>query len=282
MKLYSLDVVKSVDVLNRQYVRGQSPLILPLPNPRLAVTANLSVFDHIISARGQYSLPPTHQELINAIRYADYIADTRFISCISNLLQLPRTKMTYSIPFDEFRKSLRNRYRQVVNGKTLRRPPLENECVKCGLPVEVSDDTFLSCCFRRIHMQCGVDDHQCPYCGTSWELLNCFVCSKPICLATRNRHISFRKYGGWTTCCCGSQFHPDCTKGAARSPCRICGTAVSNMGIPLDEYNVHADTDPLLLRHNMKRRHDFLRRTFRSQYDNMDYLISIARPYTPV
>ena len=72
--------------------------ILPLPNPRLAVTANHSVFDHIIRARGWYSLPPTHQELINTIHYADYIVDIPFISCVSNLLQLPRTKMMYLIP----------------------------------------------------------------------------------------------------------------------------------------------------------------------------------------
>ena len=255
---------------------GPSPLRLPLPNACLQIITNFSVFDHILSARHEYTLPSKYQDLLNAIRYADYIVDTTFIRCVSKHLQLPRTKLSYSIPFEELRYIIRNRFRQIKNNMTLRSPPRWNECVKCGGAVELKEDTELSCCLRLIHRECATDDHSCPYCGTSWELLNCCACEKPICLAIGNRNITFNKYGPCSTFCCGAQYHPDCTLLAIKGICRVCGTVRGPLGSPRPK----ADTMHLfLLRHNMKKRHDYMRRIMRSKYDSTEYLKSVAQPY---
>lgn len=264
-------MVESVDVLKYQYLGGQSPLILACPHPRLAVTANLSIFNHILTARQNYRLPQTAQELICAIRYADYIADAPFISRVSHCLQLPRTKMMYSIPFEEFRRIIRNRFRQLRNGRTLKPPPCGRMCIKCGEDVlDNTVETYLGCCQRCIHKSCVADDDQCSYCGTSWVLLSCCVCKNPICMPVKNRHVSYAEYGSFTTSCCGAQLHLDCMKGPCQSPCSICGSLLDEMGFHHDDWTTPFN---MLSHHNMKRRHDYMRRTLQyNKYDRLDYL----------
>ena len=165
-----------MQILQMQLKDGHSPIVLPLPSARLAIKADLTVFEHILSARRNYVLPAKYQELLNAITYADYIADIPFIGCISARIQIPRTKLCYSIPFEQLRTIVRNRFRQISNGKTLRPPPQYTECVKCGSEVQHSSETSLQCCLRLAHRECVEDDDSCPYCGTTWQLLNCCAC----------------------------------------------------------------------------------------------------------
>ena len=140
-----------MQILQMQLKDGHSPIVLPLPSARLAIKADLTVFEHILSARRNYVLPAKYQELLNAITYADYIADIPFIGCISARIQIPRTKLCYSIPFEQLRTIVRNRFRQISNGKTLRPPPQYTECVKCGSEVQHSSETSLQCCLRLAH-----------------------------------------------------------------------------------------------------------------------------------
>ena len=122
---------------------AHSPLILPVPSHRLTIKADLTVFEHILLARHTYALPPIYQELLNAIPYADYIADVPFVSCISARIQIPRTKLSYSIPFEELRKIVRNRFHQISHGTTLRPPPQYTECIKCGRPPSLDPQQFV-------------------------------------------------------------------------------------------------------------------------------------------
>lgn len=123
------------------------------------------VFHHLRSARSSYVLPPDYTLLMNSIRYADFISDSFFLSYISNLLVLPRNKLTYTTKFDVFWTTIRNRYRQVINHKTVRPPPSIDLCVKCFEPVERKVDKQVHCCMRYVHKDCVAGEPQCPYCG---------------------------------------------------------------------------------------------------------------------
>jgi hypothetical protein len=76
--------------------------------------------------------------------------------------------------------------------------------------------------------------------------------------------------------CCGAQHYPDCLKQLhSRSKCPICKTPFDDfLGFP----SLAKDAWTVLCRHNAKRRHDYLRRTWKSTYDHYDYLLSVCVP----
>ena len=135
--------------------------------------AGLSKFQHIMSAHYNYTLSDSHQIVLNAVRYADYIVSTLFIWCILKTLQLLYTKISYASPFKQEKQIIRNRYQQIMDGKTPSRPPPSYvECIKCGEEMEKKAEAMVSCCDRFIHENCASTDCIRPYCGKSWVLMN--------------------------------------------------------------------------------------------------------------
>ena len=182
----------------------------------------------------------------------------------------------YSIPFEELRVTVRNRCQQILNGKTLRNPPSLNLYINCYEEIDDTVVTKVTCCLRYIHRECAAEQPQCPYCGTTWQLLSCCECNKPISIVVKYFIEAYNKYGSCVTLCCGAQHHPECTKPLhSRSRCPICKTPFDGiLGLP----SLSKDAWTLLCRHNAKRRHDYLRPTWKSTYDRYDYLLSVSVP----
>ena len=147
----------------------------------------------ILSSRQGYTLPSLHQQLLRADRYTDY---THFIACISKVLQIPRTKVMFSIPFEELRVIVRNRYRQILNGKTLRNPPSLILCVKMLRGSPNTMPTKETCFLRYIKRECAAEQSQCPYCGRTWQLLSCG--NKPISIVKYFKEV-YNKYRSYVT-----------------------------------------------------------------------------------
>ena len=164
-------VAKTFQVLSLQLEAGKTTLVLPQPPAQLGIPVTMLVFDHLLSARSSYVLPPEYNLLMNSICYVD--SDTFFISYISKLLVLPRNELTYTTMFDTFQETIRDRYHQVVSHETLRPPPSINLCIKCFKLVERKVDKQVHCCMCYIHKDCVADELQCPYCGKCWLLMSC-------------------------------------------------------------------------------------------------------------